>query len=147
MLKSVYQNHYFNLPLQRLRKDSNPGGAKHNKNHENPWYPAFQWAKLGENTWFWKFQGGPWPPWPPSFASAALCWSFRPAGRLFTFKVSSRYIPKYLHKLASGWQSPVMHPSWARLRSCKFWDCSYQKKNAETSYFLDFKIKILRSIS
>ena len=36
---------------QRLHKDSNPGGAKQNKNHENPWFSTFQGAKLGKNTW------------------------------------------------------------------------------------------------
>ena len=25
---------------------------------------AFQGVMLGKKTWSWKFQGGPWPPWP-----------------------------------------------------------------------------------
>ena len=40
----------FDFVLQRLRKDSNPEGAKHNKNHENSLFPSFQGAKLGKNT-------------------------------------------------------------------------------------------------
>ena len=59
--------------MQRLRKDSNPGGAKHNKNHENPWFSTFRGAKLGKNTWSWKFQGGPWPPWPLLLCKSWSC--------------------------------------------------------------------------